>query len=294
LSDGGQDRLASAEAAVGEPLLRETRGGIALLLLLAIANGGFLYLVPSRAETDYAWAIHPPVSAAFMGAGYLAGVVATALAVSARSFASVRPLIPAFCTLGILLFAATLIHADRFRWDYLPTWLWTAVYALLPLIACYLWMRQRVAGASGPRAAAGSLRALTLGLGAVLLAVAVVLFAAPERALEEWPWTITPLLSRVYGGWYALAGVALVYSALTVARSRDGTIVYATVTAWALLALALPLLYEPDMRTESAGFWAWAALFVASAIVCGWALARGLADRGGPRSGNAILDRAGD
>lgn len=266
-----------------EPVLGLTRAGIATLLVLAIANGVFLYLFPSRAEPDYAWSIQPPVSAAFMGAGYLAGVLATALAVSARSFTSIRPLIPAFCTLSILLLAATLIHADRFRWDYPATWLWTAVYASLPVAAYVLWQRQNKAAGSAaqPGGLRGSLRILSLGLGAVLVVIAAVLFVAPEPVLDEWPWPITPLLSRVFAGWYALGGVALVYSALTLGRPRDGMIVYATVCAWAVLSLILPVTHHDDMRTEAAGYWIWIVVFVGSALVCGWALTRALADRDG-------------
>jgi hypothetical protein len=56
-----------------------TRAGIWILLVLAAANGLFLYGLPGRADTDYAWAIRPPVNAAFIGAGFLAGTLATGL-----------------------------------------------------------------------------------------------------------------------------------------------------------------------------------------------------------------------
>ena len=38
-----------------------TRAGVWLLLVLALLNGAFLYLLPSHARTDYAWKIVPPV-----------------------------------------------------------------------------------------------------------------------------------------------------------------------------------------------------------------------------------------
>ena len=44
---------------------RSTRAGIAVLLGLAILNAGFLYFLPARAATGYAWPIRPPISAAF-------------------------------------------------------------------------------------------------------------------------------------------------------------------------------------------------------------------------------------
>lgn len=47
-----------------------------VLLILAAANGGFLYFTPGLAEQGYAWAIKPKINAAFVGAGYLAGLLA--------------------------------------------------------------------------------------------------------------------------------------------------------------------------------------------------------------------------
>ncbi len=66
-------------------LLGVSRAGVVLLLVLAVANGAFLFGVPARADTDYAWVVGPPIDAAFMGAGYLAGVVATALVATSRA-----------------------------------------------------------------------------------------------------------------------------------------------------------------------------------------------------------------
>ena len=37
-----------------------TRAGIWVLLVLAAANGLWLYFLPEQAETHYAWSIKPP------------------------------------------------------------------------------------------------------------------------------------------------------------------------------------------------------------------------------------------
>jgi hypothetical protein len=284
----GTDHAASAAARPGADsgpdagtMLGATRLGIGILLVLAIANGAFLYLFPSQAEANYAWAIVPPVSAAFMGAGYIGGILATALAVTSRSFAPVRPLVPALCVLGVILFAATMIHADRFRWDFPATWVWTLVYASLPVVGGYLWLLQaRSAPAPGSRERlAGPLRTVTLALGVLLLVVAAVLFVAPDGVLDEWPWPITPLLSRVFAGWFALAGVALAFAAVTISRPSEGLMVYGTFVVWSVCSLLLIPLYEEDMRTDAAGYWAFIGGFVVVGLSCAWALAKAAADR---------------
>ena len=126
--------------------------------ILAAANGLFLYLAPGMADTDYAWSIKPAVNAAFIGAGFLAGTLATGLvlrkATRWRSF-SLLPL--ALWVLATTLLLATIIHEDRFKWDYPPTWVWTFVYAVVPLAIPFLVARQRRVAepvpAADPRAA---------------------------------------------------------------------------------------------------------------------------------------------
>ncbi len=125
-------------------VLALTRGGIWVLLVLAAANGLFLYFVPAQAETDYAWSIKPPVNAAFIGAGFLAGTLATGLVLRfATRWRTFSTLPIALWVLASSLLAATLIHDDRFKWDYPPTWVWTFVYAGVPLAIPFLVSRQR-------------------------------------------------------------------------------------------------------------------------------------------------------
>src|SRR3954452_11027489 len=133
----------SPSPATSDRLLPVSRAGVALLFALAVANGLFLYLAPARAATDYAWSIKPSTSAALLGAGYLAGTLATALVMWGTSrWRSLRILPLPLVVLSVTLLAATLIHADRFRWNYPPTWVWAPVYAIVPPVVAVLWVRQ--------------------------------------------------------------------------------------------------------------------------------------------------------
>jgi hypothetical protein len=230
-------------------LLRRTRIGIAVLLGLAVANGLFLYVLPGLADTAYAWSIKPPASAAFLGAGYVAGAAATGMTVfAATRWRSVQPLGAALAVLSVLLIGATIIHAGKFRWLYPPTWVWTGVYAIAPVAIAVLSVRQRritTVPEADPRLRL--LRTLSLIAGTVLAIGAIALYAAPVRLGAHWPWLLTPLLARAVASWYAMVGTALLACAVGLRRRHEVFIPYLTLCVWAVLLLAIPLLHAGDV-----------------------------------------------
>ena len=237
-------------------MLALTRVGIWVLLVLAAANGLFLYLVPAQAETDYAWAIAPPVNAAFIGAGFLAGTLATGLVLAtATRWRTFSTLPVALWVLASTLLAATIIHEDRFKWDYAPTWVWAIVYAGVPLAVPFLVVRQRRVADAQPPAdpRLRPVRVLSAVVGAPLLAGAVALFLAPVELGQHWLWPLTPLLARAVAAWYALFGTMLLSCAILMRRPAEALIPYATLAAWSVLLLLLPVLHPDDV--SGAGLW---------------------------------------
>jgi hypothetical protein len=255
-----------------------TRIGVWVLFVLAAANGLFLYFAPGLSETDYAWSIKPPINGAFIGAGFLAGTLATGLVLwKATRWRSFSLLPPALWVLATSLFVATLIHNDRFKWDYAPTWVWTAVYAFVPLAIPFLVWRQH-RDAEPPRPADPRLlplRVLSGIFGAGVLAGAVALYVAPVSVGEDWLWPLTPLLARAVASWYALFGVLLLTHAIGLRRGSEGLIGYATLAAWCVLLLVLPAL---NSDVISGGAW-WYALMLALLCVAGYGLRMGWPER---------------
>jgi hypothetical protein len=250
-----------------------------VLFVLALANGAFLYLAPSRALTDYAWAIKPPVSAAFIGAGFLAGTLATGLVLgAAKRWRSLYTLPPALWVLATSLLVATIVHHGKFRFDYPPTWLWVVVYAGVPLAVPILVYRQRRAAEPRPAAdpALRTTKILSAAIGAILLIGAVALYAAPVSVGQRWPWLLTPLLGRVFAAWYALFGTMLLSCAVGLRHASEAVIPYATLAAWCLLLLALPLQHGADVDTGTTAFWIWTAGMVVLLALALHALSRAL------------------
>jgi hypothetical protein len=237
-------------------VLRLTRAGIWVLLVLAAANGLFLYFLPGMADTDYAWAIQPAVNAAFIGAGFLAGTLATGLVLAtATRWRTFSTLPPALWVLASTLLAATIIHEDRFKWDYFPTWVWAIVYAGVPLAVPFLVSRQhREADAEPePDPRLRPIRAISAVVGAAVLAGGIALFAAPVELGEHWLWPVTALLGRAVAAWYMLFGTMLVSCAIWLRRPAEALIPYATLACWSVLLLALPVLHADDV--SGAGLW---------------------------------------
>ena len=287
MSPDSNPALAGAESAAPmaagprdepDPILRSARIGAGIVLVLAIANGAFLYLVPSRAEPDYAWPIAPPVSAAFMGAGYLAGFVAAALSLRSRHWRAVHSLVWPLAILSVGLLVATLIHADRFRFEEPSAWGWTIVYAVIPPAAAYLWHRQtrvaRAAPAPDPRLR--WIRLASWPLGGLFALLGLVLVVRPTTLTGDWPWKLTPLLGRAFGSWYLLMGALLLFAAGTVARPREAVIPYATVATWSALTLPLPLLYDEAVHAAGGRLALGLVVHGLAFVLCAGALVRAL------------------
>jgi hypothetical protein len=256
-----------------------TRMGVWVLLVLAAANGLFLYFLPGLADSNYAWSIKPPVNAAFIGAGFLAGTLATGLVLAtATRWRTFSNLPPALWVLASTLLAATIIHHDRFRWDYPPTWVWGLVYGAVPLAVPFLVARQRNAAEPIPTAdpALRTIRVLSAIVGVPLVVGAAALFAAPAQLGEHWVWPLTPLLARTVAAWYALFGTMLLSCAVALRRPAEAIVAYATLAAWSLLLLALPLLYPSDVTAAGP----WIALMLVLLGLSAYALRVAHRDRG--------------
>ena len=255
-------------------LLPFVRRSLWVTLLLAMANGAFLYFAPSRAETDYAWPIRPPLSAAFMGAGYLSGMISVGLSLFvARYWRSLRMLVWPFFFFGLALLLTTLMHRDRFRWDYPPTWLWTAVYVVIPLWMLLVWTQQQRSREPDPPPdpRLRIIRTPSWVLGAVSAFVGTALLLVPGAFQRVWPWSLTPLLGRVFGSWYLLMCLTLLSGAAAFRQVHEVPVPYSSIAVWSVLALLAAILNVGSLRPESSGYWPWLVFHTVLSGICGWA-----------------------
>jgi hypothetical protein len=198
-------------------VLPQTRWVAALVIPFLVLAFVILVFIPNQTGQRFAWEIKPPMTAAFMGTGYLGGAYFFARVVTARRWHRVAAGFLAVTAFTWCMLLATLLHWDRFDFRHLGGLLWLALYLVTPFLVPWIWWRNRAADPGipepGDQAVPSPIRWLTGLIGGLMLAAAVLFFASPGLAIGAWPWKLTPLTARVLGGWFALFGVgALVIS----------------------------------------------------------------------------------
>ncbi len=267
---------------------RPTSGVRALLVAfccLTAAAVVSLVVLADRTDQTFAWTIQPPVTAAFLGSGYAAGLVLSILALRADDWAVVRVPYVTVLVFTWVTAVATFLHLDRMHVMTPGTgpvavpaaWLWLVVYVAIPLGMALLLVQQvrpdrgHVADVPIPRALAVALA----GQGVVLLVVGAALFVAPALSEPLWTWTLTPLTARVVAAWLLAFAVAVGLSVADgdLLRLRVATVAY---TAFGVFQFVTLLRFRDEVEWSEVGAWVVVAVLVAMVATgaAGWALSR--------------------
>jgi hypothetical protein len=187
----------------------------AVAVLLAVTQ---LYVFPADTDRYFAWTVQPPLSAAFMGAGFGAGCVLVASMWNQTVWARVRLSFLTVFVFTVVTLGATLIHLDKFHFGEsgasgFAAWLWLVVYIAVPVaMAVLLALQERTPGGD-PAVSAPLPRwmpVLLAVVGVVGIVVGGVLFVVPGATAGIWPWTISPLVARAFAAWLVALGFAAV------------------------------------------------------------------------------------
>lgn len=270
------------------------RPGMRRLLILAgvlVTLAGIqLFVFSERTAEYFAWTIDPPLTAAFLGASYWSSALFEFTAARQRLWANARISVPTVFVFTLATLIVTLVHLDRFHLGpefaaptRAVTWMWLAIYVVVPVAMAVLWWSQSRSGEADP--AQGPLPAwlrAVVGVQAVIMLVTgAALLAVPATVAEVWPWAITPLTGRAIGAWLLSLGVAAAHALV------EGDLRRLVPAAWAYLGFALfqtwaLARYPDDMAWGEPMAYAYLAL-LASALVVGVA-ALGLIRRTRPAS----------
>lgn len=265
-----------------------------LLLVFAVLTAlatVALYVLADRTEQTFAWTIQPPLTAAFLGAGYAAGCVLVVLSLRDPLWAHSRVPVLTILLFVVLTLVATLMHLDKMHFSTEGAglvaegagWFWMAVYVVVPVAMLgVLWSQERAHGDDPePRhPVPGGLRLALAVESAALLAVGMPLFASPATAASIWPWTLTPFTARVVAAWLLAFGLAAALAALAgdLARLRTATVAY---TVFGVLVAGAVLRYPGTVAWDRPVAWLFAVtvVVVVATGAAGW--------RAAPRSPSA-------
>jgi len=188
-----------------------------LVLPLLFIAGVQLFILSEQTETYFAWTFAAPISAAFMGAGYWSAMFHAYSGARARGWEFVRSSMPAALTATTLLTITTFLHLDKFHLNSplfitrFVTWVWIAVYVVVPPILAIAWIIQsRLPGANirGQHPLPAWVRGGFALLSTFALLSGIGLFLAPKAMASLWPWAVTPLAARAVSSWLSAFGMA--------------------------------------------------------------------------------------
>src|SRR5262249_21727589 len=149
------------------PISRAARLFAIAAAVFVASAGVSLYLLSEQTNEYFAWTINPPLTAAFLGAGYLSVTTALAIGLADHEWARIRVGMWFAATGLSTILIASLIHFDRSHLHSpvgsARAWAWSCFVlyiGLVPGLILALWYqrRQRGAEAASPAALARWLR----------------------------------------------------------------------------------------------------------------------------------------
>lgn len=173
-----------------------------------------LYGFPSDTDDLFAWPVRPPMTPMTLGAVYLGGAYFFLRAFRAKEWHTVQSGFLSVATFASLMGVATVIHWDKFTHDHVAFWLWAGLYFTTPFLVFCVWLANRRRAslpAPGDLLISPVARRAIGGLGLLAVAAGAFLFLAPAKAIDTWPWALTPLTARVLGAIFmlGLAGIGV-------------------------------------------------------------------------------------
>jgi hypothetical protein len=195
-----------------DAVLPTTRALSAFIVPFLVVAFVVLYGFPRDTKRWFAWTIKPPMTPMTLGAVYLGGAFFFVRAFRAREWHTIKAGFVAVGTFATLMGVATIRHWDRFNHHHVAFWLWAGLYFTTPFLVWGAWLSNRRRGTApqpGDVMLPPAARALMAATGVLAVCAGLFLFLFPTQAIDAWPWTITPLTSRVLGAVFMLGTAAL-------------------------------------------------------------------------------------
>jgi len=246
------------------------------VVILAWAGGGLLFH-PPWVTPVWPWAL-APFNTRYLGALYLAALVAAFLQARSGRWSPARVVTPMIFVFTLVVTIYSFVHIDRFDPARVETWIWFLLYvgvcanAFAHLVAYRAWSPPDPATPTRP------LRAVLVAQVALLGAYGAAMLVAPAWASAGWPWKLDAFHAQLYSVTFLTpAAGALVL--LRGASSGERVALGLTQAGWGALPIVGLLLADAIVHRvdwSATGTWLWIAGFAAIALVGAWTAAEGM------------------
>jgi hypothetical protein len=250
-------------------ILPITRIPLTFLAILSSIFGPMLFLLPNNTDTLFAWTITPAMSAVFVGASYTFGALVIWVTLWRGKWHPLSLALTGTWAFSAAMLASTILHFDRFHHGTILFYGWFAVYIFTPiLLPIAYWLNRRYDPGVQPGEALvpQSLRIVMAIVGGLLVALGLAMFLAPAAFATVWPWRLTPLMARVFGGWFLLPGTAGI-TALMEPRWSTYRPVLPVVVVWQVLLLIGSLMHLADFDFTRPSAMLWFAMLVGGILL---------------------------
>jgi len=170
-----------------------------------------LYFFPDQSGQRFAWPIKPPINAMLLAAAYAGGIYYFSSVVVARRWHTIKAGFLPVTTFAGLLGIATILHWDKFTHGSIAFILWSGLYFTTPFLVFGAWLYNRSQdpgrSATGEALIPAAWRLFFGLLALATLPVGLLLFISPGVLIPLWPWTMTPLTTRVLAAMFMLPAV---------------------------------------------------------------------------------------
>jgi hypothetical protein len=191
-------------------ILPATRALALVIFPILVVAFCVLYPVPTDTALLFAWEIKPTMTPMVLASAYIGGAWFFFRTWRAAEWHTTKAGFVPVALFAGSLGLATVLHWQKFNHDHVAFWLWCGLYFTTPVLVVAVFLRNNaVEPVRGPDELRLSAPVrIFIGLaGAAALSLGLFLWIVPLRAMEVWPWTLTPLTARVMGS-VMLLGVA--------------------------------------------------------------------------------------
>lgn len=157
-----------------------------------------MYTFPSLVIPFWPWAL-TPFNAFFVGATYFGAWIPLFIFAWVGRWNPGRVVLPMIGVFTLYVLIISLIAPGSYLWDRFGTYVWWALYIILPISSfVHLWLYRSWAPVAAS-ATPGTLKTLFGIQALVSLVIGLGLFISPLGTTTWWPWPIDEFNGRVYG-----------------------------------------------------------------------------------------------